>query len=263
MCIVGVDAGRDNVKIYTPQYVIKFPSTLATYRERDIESEPKEHEYIIEYQGRKWFGGYLAKIEGLHQITFKRESKAHEQTIINILTALTNFDESEFKIITGIPIQSPKEDKKALLKLLNGKHEIIVNGESYKFTITAEVAKEGAGGFWANPQEGKIRILDFGSRTVNYATIDNYSYIDKESGTFDFGFNSDKVLDIEGMVLSITTNLERYWKPTDKVLLIGGGGTIALPYVKKYYANVSLINNPIMANAKGFYNIGEIKWQKE
>lgn len=75
--IVGVDAGNYQVKVVHRKGVDIFPSDIEEYRERNLEQKFSDNDMIVEYEGRKYFAGTLAKYESEFCSTMMGESKAH------------------------------------------------------------------------------------------------------------------------------------------------------------------------------------------
>jgi plasmid segregation protein ParM len=149
--------------------------------------------------------------------------------------------------------------------MLKGWHTIVVNGIEKSFHIrNVECAAEGISSFWSNPQNGLVRILDIGSGTVNYSTVFDQRYIDKDSGTLSFGVNTNKSNNLQALARGIATHTLKKWSPQDRVFVVGGISDTILPHLKQYFPNVEVLYpifnqqyiNPIIANAIAFYIIG-------
>lgn len=270
--IVGIDAGNNEVKVMGSLGVMKFPSTIGAYRERNLTNKLSQHDMIVEYKGRKVFAGSLAE-ESFLGGAIMGQSKAHEDALLRIIIALHRYsNSSNYDVIVGQPIGMHKdEEKRAIKEMLQDTHEITINEETRKFRITrAEVAAEGGAAFWSAPTDGTVRLIDLGSGTVNCATIKNRKYLDLGSFSLPFGMNTvgtEDMREIARGIVSMTS--AKKWQKNDKVLLIGGVAKQLVDPMRKYYPKSEVIKpviktdggvqvaNPIYANAIGFYHIGK------
>lgn len=258
MMIVGVDGGKSALKGCSSSGLYSHPSRLYNYRDFKVEnSELGAKDYIVEFQHKKYFGGTLGIKEGEFPVFHSGLTKINKATLINILVYLSRFNHNEFKIVVGCPITiRTNEEKENLSKLITGKHNIIVNGNLNTIDIIeCKVAPEGAGAFWSQPRDGIVNGLDFGSTTTNYFRVENKEYRDKKSGTFDWGFENVTNMDHEAMASSIASQLENKWNKNESLMLCGGGAKVMEEYIKKYFPNCFIAENPVFANAIGFHKI--------
>jgi plasmid segregation protein ParM len=235
-----------------------FPSYIGEWRERKLKSSIRD-DIELEYQGEKYFVGDLARDESEFVRSMMTDSKAHEDTLLLVLTALHKAGaEGSVKVMTGLPVDQHTEYEKSKLKsLLIGPHLVKVNGVEKEINIErVEVAIEGGAAFWSNPVPGKVRIIDAGSKTVNYLTMQNKRYIDRESGTLPFGFDTNKTNDIKQISNRIAGEVSKKWKSEDSVLLVGGKARELQIHLSQYFKNMDVAPNHLYANAKGFYKIG-------
>src|SRR5690606_24649738 len=128
-------------------------------------------------------------------------------------------------------------------KLLKGAHTIKVNGIEMSFTINnIEVAAEGVSAYWSSYTESSLtRILDVGSGTINYATVLEGRYIDKDSSTLSFGVNTNKTNDLSSLARGIATQLSKKWSQSDAVCVVGGVSEEITPYMKEYFPNAEIL----------------------
>jgi plasmid segregation protein ParM len=268
--ILGCDLGNGMIKVAGERGVISFVSTLGEYRERNLKSVFSQDDLWYEYEGRKGFAGTLA----LHESNFKGavggSTKAHEDTLIRLLLAISKYDpESKaesYKVVVGQPISTHTEAEKARIKKLIKKDHIIkVNDQERSIKIKeAEVSAEGGVAFWSAPKKGLVRILDFGSATVNGATLIDGKYIDKDSFTYDNGMNTAN--DLQSFMRAVFIECQyRHWSKSDRIFLVGGSAKKMQEYASNFFENVELlypilnqsIVDPIYANAIGMYNIAK------
>jgi plasmid segregation protein ParM len=256
--IYSVDCGRSSLKLVSATKMFHFPAYIGEWRERRLKNVYRD-DIELEYEGERYFVGALAKNESEFVRSMMTDSKAHEDTLLLVVTALHKAGaEGSVKVMTGLPVdQHTEEEKQKLKNLLIGDHLVKVNGVEREIHIArVEVAIEGGAAFWSNPLPGKIRILDAGSKTVNYLTMQNKRYIDRESGTLPFGFDTNKTNDIKQISNRIAGEVSKKWKSDDKVLLVGGKAKELQHYMSQYFNDMEVAPNHLYANAKGFYKIG-------
>ncbi|KYD30044.1 ParM/StbA family protein [Geobacillus sp. B4113_201601] len=271
--ILGIDAGNEKTKVVTEKGVFLFESSMGEYRERKLIQRFGEDDMIFEYEGRKWFAGTIAQYECEFGGTRKGDSKAHEEAKLRILLAIHRYsNETVNDIVVGQPISTHSESEKIKIKdMLKGTHFLKVdygNGFLEKKIVirNVEVAAEGSSAILSHPQKNLVRIIDIGSGTVNFATILNMRYIDRDSFTERFGLATVRTNDLEAIARRIANVALAKWNEHDYVLLCGGGAKPLYPYLKQYFSNSNLLlpihNNqyhePTFANAIGFYRIGEM-----
>lgn len=277
MLLVGVDAGNNNVKIFGPYGEKIFPSELGEYRERRLKQTFSDNDIIYEYNGKKGFAGTLAQFESQFTASRMGESKAHEEMLIRVLLGLHKYSTKDsYSIVVGQPISRHTENEKRKMKsILEGRHEITVNGARRNILIErAEIAAEGGAAFWSFPTKGLVRVLDIGSGTVNGATLNDGRYIDRDSFTIRDGLETLITNDLEQFIRKICLHALKYWDIDDAVLVCGGGAKKCIDLMYEYFSNVNIIYpkvetfsknggvgfkqlEPIFANAVGFYNIAK------
>lgn len=257
--IVGVDAGNHEIKAVGDNGSIKLLSDIGEYRERNLKQTHGTDDIEFIYKGRKGFAGTLARYESEFGGSIGGDSKAHEDTLIRVLIALWKYGgEGTYRIVVGQPIASHSSlEKQRIKEMLLGPHDIEINKIMYHFLIDRiEVAAEGGAAFWSSPERGLVRIIDVGSATVNCATLLDGRYIDKDSFTLGFGFNTTKSQDYPALVRAIAAEALKKWKPTDKVRLVGGAAHLLSFPMSNYFAVTTTEPSSIFANARGFYQIG-------
>lgn len=282
MQFIGIDVGRDSVKVFTENKCFKFKSKVAEWRQRKLINESEEGKYEIELDGEKYFIADLA-VEGFYEREMLTESKINFETKLLFLSALALAlkDDKNYQVITGLPVkQHIEEIKKQLNILLSGDYLIKVNKKVIRININnIWIAPEGAASAWdlvlnengkliSSPLlDSKIRVIDIGNRTINYCTLDKFKYIDKESGTLDYGCvllkNADNY-SLDNFARKIYADLSARWltfNHTDIVVISGGGALLLKENFKNIFQIVYF--NDDYGNARGYYKMGRLKWQKE
>jgi len=266
---IGIDAGNYAVKICGDKGLLHFNSAIGEAREIKLQQQHGYDDMVFEYEGEKGFAGSLAEYESEFGGSLMGMSKMHRDTKLRVLIGIHRYCEtykvsdSNFEIVVGQPISNHSiEEKEKIKSMLKGEHVITVNGIERSFNISkVEVAAEGVTSFWSNPSQGKVRILDIGSGTVNFATVIDSRYVDRESGTIPFGVNTNKSDSLKSLSRGVATHTLKKWSADDKVLLVGGIAETVLPHIKEYFTNVEVLYpvfngqyvNPIYANAIAFY----------
>lgn len=271
--ILGVDAGNDSIKICGSFGLLKFPSAIGEARSLNLQQRHGEDDIYFEHNGRKGFAGTLALFESEFCGSIMGDSKAHEDTLLRVLIGIHKYlttyklNYNRFKVVLGQPISKHTQEEKDFIKrMIKGSHTITVNGvEKTFYILECQIAAEGASSYYSSlPHEGLVRILDIGSATINYATILNNKFIDKDSGTLPFGCNTNKSNDLYSMTRGIVSNVSKKWDKEDVVLVVGGISESACSFLQVYFPNANQLMpihnndyvNPIYANAIAFYNIG-------
>jgi plasmid segregation protein ParM len=266
---VGVDAANCEVKICSREGVFKFPSDIGEYRERNLVQEHGNYDLVWEYDKRRGFAGTLAQAESELGGSRKGGTKAHFDAKLRALLGLYLLDDDVFDIVIGQPIgQHNPVEKQKIKEMLKGWHIITVNGKRKRIFIrNIEVASEGASSIMGDPKQGLIRLIDIGSGTINFATLKDMRYIDKDSFTEPFGMETLKTKDLSSISRAIVNRALNKWSATDKVYLVGGGAEPLLPFLKEDFSNCELLQpkiktktgmqivRTVYANAVGFYKI--------
>lgn len=272
--IVGIDAGGNQVKVFGERGTDIFLSELGEYRDLKLTNRILPDDMVYEYRGDRGFAGTLAQRESEFSGSMMGSNKAHHDMVIRVLIALHRYAVKEYghyNIIVGQPITNHTEAYKSLMKgMLIENHEFTLNGVTKYINIErVEVSAEGASSYWSSPRNGKIRIIDAGSGTVNIATIDNGMYIDKESDTLEFGLNTNISNDLEAFSRRVAISCLKKWGRNDKVLLVGGHAIELLTYMRYHFPNsevlqpnvlvkgTSTVLHPIYANAVAFYYVAK------
>ncbi|QOY37999.1 ParM/StbA family protein [Anaerobacillus isosaccharinicus] len=103
-----------------------------------------------------------------------------------------------------------------------------------------------------------IRVVDGGSKTINYVTLKNRRYVDRESGTLDFGFETNKSTNDKQLVARIAGELGKKWEVEDVIWTVGGKASVLADYLQPYFENVAPMPNALYANAMGYYKMGRV-----
>ncbi len=261
--ILGIDAGNHSTKVCGPSGVLKFPSDLGEYRERRLMQVHGPDDMVYLHQGKRGFAGTLARAESEFGGSMQGITKAHGDMLIRVLLAIHRYGgDDRFRIVVGQPIEAHTEvEKLKIISMLTGRHTIGINGLEKTFTIeAAKVAAEGGAAFWANPIDGLVHQLDIGGGTVNWATLDNRRYIDKDSFTLLFGGSNNKTYDLEAMARAIAARASKY--RANRVRIVGGLAEDIVQYVQAHFPQATVQYPvlqqklpPVYANAVGFYQI--------
>lgn len=257
--ISAIDAGNYETKFYDGKEVRRFPSVIGEYRDRNIRQQQGDYDYEWEYNGDRGFAGTLALFESECAESQKGETKAHPDARLRILLALHQFSRStENSILVGQPISRHTAEEKATIKqMLLGRHELTVNKQRRIILIQrCEVAAEGVSAGLLVPGGGIVRVIDIGSGTVNFGTLQDRRFTDK--GSFTLGTGLETLRNVQLMAFGRQIALRALaagWKKDDVVYLCGGGAEELLQHLIPYFPSVQLITDPATANVRAFYLI--------
>jgi len=273
MIHIGIDTGRKLTKV-AGENVLIFPSVVGTARRLKLENEA---DYDIKIDGKHYFVGWLAD-EAYDRREMASESKIHDETRVLFLTALSLMLNSEepLLITSGLPVSQYSPETKILYNgLVQGRHQIEMKGMRINANIDLiHVLPEGAGAWWdaVLSESGRIsdhslmrqpvtRILDLGSRTINYLTLIEGRYLDRCSGTFNYGClemeRPDN--DPDRFTRRIMADLTKQWsdiKRSDVLFLTGGGALKMRDAFAREFLTIIVACNPVTANVRGYRKMG-------
>lgn len=262
MSIIGLDVGRNGVKAYTGTAGFTFSSIVGEGVERKLRTDYDGTGFDVIFEGERYFVGELARNESEYWRAMMTDEKAHTDTLILALVAVHRANKPDVTVVTGLPVdQHDEAHKNALRSLMMGKRgglwEITVNGERRHIRIAdVKVAVEGGGAFWSEPQDGVVRVIDAGSKTVNYVTMRDRRYNNRESGTLPFGFNTNKTDNVRQFAARVAGEVGKKWSAEDTVLVSGGRAKELAEVLTPYFPKARPVQNPLYANAIGYYRAG-------
>ncbi len=287
MKCIGIDVGRDSVKVVTARNKLEFKARVGEWRDRKITFGGN---YEVEIDGEKYFIADLVE-ESFFGRQILLSSKVQLETRVLFLSALalTIEDQDNFTVNTGIPIQQyTPENISEILTFLSGNYQVRINQEYRQVNVqNINIAAEGEGAYWdyVLDENGKIinnrnfskkdiiRVIDIGSRTINFCTVASEKLLDRDSGTLSYGIleltnaMGDEDMTIEDikedMLIEFTRriigDLSRKWLSRNlkkNIVILSGGGAILLQkYLRSYFPVVIVSNDPVFANARGFYKM--------
>ncbi|MGG2024190.1 ParM/StbA family protein [Gottfriedia sp. S16(2024)] len=267
---IGIDAGNDGTKVAYDGGVFSFPSCIGEARDRKLENKHGAYDLDVVFRNKRYFMGTLAKYESDMIRQTGGLSKVKEETLLRVLTALflaykTDYSEIiSVNVVVGQPIKMHTPDEKSKLRhIIEGTHSIKVNGAEKTFHIAkCSVAAEGASAYFSLQfYEEIVRIIDIGSGTVNFATIRENRFIDRDSNTLNFG--TEKTNDHEALAKAIVAFVDNRWNKKDKIYIVGGShekfaellcDELNINILKPASLSAGELS-PIYANAIGFYRI--------
>lgn len=264
--VVSVDNGGHSTCVVTKNNEEMFFSVKGLYGERTLTTTNGKHDFVVEYLDEKYVMGNLGRYDCAMPIEMHTKSKQHLFYDLSTLVGIHQYGFSSNYLISSVPIKMHNDNEKSgIIERLRKTHTITVNGITRTFTIDdVKIAPESAVAYWLKEPKGKTRWLDLGSRTINFSTTLNEDgiirFIDTESGTF-FGKGLealDEQYNAKGLADYIYGRLIKIWNVDDKIYLLGGGcfDESLILFIKKYFANAEVMENPKMANAKAMYRLG-------
>ncbi len=260
---LAVDCGRYAVKVLgANHYLDRFPSYVGETRERRLINAPRDTDITLTTSLGTFFVGDLAKDESQGGARIMTANKIHQDTQLLIMAAVARAaqDGDAFVVTTGLPVEHHTPDMAEGMKtLLRGHFSCAVNDVAKRFSIDrVNIAVEGASAYatLCAGQGGVRRILDIGSRTVNYGTIIDGRYRDRESGTLDFG--ADTIGEPAALSRRIVAELSRALPDLNAdTYLIGGGAILCATHLRPYFATLRHVLEPEWVNTRAFFEIGE------
>lgn len=286
MCkLLTIDLGNTLLKVFSENGGVFYENRIL-----QKDASLLLYEDYIEYEGKTYVIG-----EGSYIHEFIKTNKLFIPQVLYCIAKNLGTQKDSVNLILGLPV-SQIENKKLLIDALANKtFDIVVNGESKKIKIrTVGVVSEGVSAFYSLPsRQGKIAIVDLGSRTTNITTWTN----GKSDGTqFTINLGTTHLLSkIKDKMLSmgITVELEKVWwllsgdnfnlKAFDAeikqhmkqlkneiikdcpliqfydIKLCGGGVHFFKNEFKDSFPRVDTFGKYLLANAEGNYNIGVAK----
>ncbi|ANY70427.1 hypothetical protein BBD42_30970 [Paenibacillus sp. BIHB 4019] len=274
--IIGIDPGTAYVKVVNRNGAFIFNSAIGEWHERRLKNVFGDDDMEWKYNGRLGFAGTIAQFESDYGGSLKGETKANEDAKLRVLLAIhRHSNDVDNAIVVGQPISKHNdEEKKAIKKMLLGKHELTVNGICKKINITrVEVAAECASTGVLEAPTGYYHTADLGGGTFNWATCFNDGkrilFIDRASDTEGFGMGTGKDQDVEPDIAEMTraliTKTANRWGKHNPVRVIGGVADKVAEALQGSYTNVTpyhpLVNgkrvSPTFANAVAFYTFAK------
>ena len=287
MCkkLITIDLGNTLLKVFSEKGGV-------FYENRMIEKDPSQlidEEHII-VDGKCYVMGI-----GSYQHQFIKTSKAFLPQVLYCVAKNLLNSKNTVNLILGLPA-SQIENKSILIEALANKtFDVVVNGEAKKLKIgTVGCVAEGVSSFYSLPhRQGKIAIVDLGSRTTSVVTFTSGKQ-DATPITINIGTTNllSKIKD-KMLSMGITVELEKVWwlleggnfdlklfdaeiKEHMKQLkneimkdcpllqfydirLCGGGTHFLKNEFKDSFPKVDVIDKYLFANAQGNYNIGVAK----
>lgn len=269
--VIGLDIGRSGVKAYAGTKQLTFPSIVGEANERKLVTDYGDQGYEVSFEGTRRFIGTLAQMESSRWRYMMVDEKATRDALTLALTALHQAGFQDYIVVTGLPVeQHVDENKRKFRDLLLGNRsgvwDVTVNGVRRVFRIEdVKIAVEGGAAFWSDPRDGLVRLIDAGSKTVNYITMQDRRYIYLKSGSLPFGFQTErrtrdgrKSVDIVEFADQVAGELGAVdWRSDDTVLVAGGRAKELSEALRTYFPKAEPLPNALFANAIGYYRAGK------
>lgn len=279
---LGIDAGNFQVKVVGPGGADRFSSFIAPSRPMTLGELDRDH-LLVGFNGREYFAGELSR-QSTASGSDATISKAHDEVLIRVLLALyrNDPDAKEHEIVVGQPIVThTKEEKEKIKQLLQGPHDITINGEERTFRIkSVGVSPEGASVALLDPEKGRSHVIDVGSGTMNWATVEFDGKVvrfqDNESDTEEVGLTTGRKnryeVTMEEVAMKLGRKLKSRWDPQEPVRVVGAVAELLVEPLKQYFPNAvayrptvsfktgdnafsAQVLEPVFANAAAFYSI--------
>ncbi len=218
---IGIDLGYGFVKISDGKKDKLFPSVVGQARNlRYVTDESPEQNMInnlhVAVDGREYFVGDLANRQS-DVVLFSLNESRMDESISKVLltTALALLAEghnTNFNIVTGLPVGFFTETKQTVTQLFKGRHKISLkrnqtSDQDYTVMVNeVKVLPEPFGSLFdlildytgnivdENLAASKVGIIDIGFRTTDYIVVDNLENIDRLSGSSNTALSTAYVL---------------------------------------------------------------------
>ena len=285
--IVGADVGNQDSKFYSGGKSIVIPSYACQERLREIDNITEE--YHLRINGKMWWTGDLARMEyGSREIEKNKLMRDSNLPLLLTGISLLMAEQPELlvSVVGGTPISDYSDCTLTLREIIKNTWNTEICGKRKTMHIIDVLTMpEGASvGFYlvlddkgkAHSKPDVLRIIDIGSKTINFASFRKMRYIASESGTLPFGTTSAQIetykrvaskIDIlpdevkpddeslYNLSVRARSEINKWWRSWDEVNLAGGGAELLrdiLPY--------PVVPNPQIASAIGNYRVGMNKW---
>lgn len=207
---VVVDNGRDAVKAECNGDYKLIKSVVAPARDFNMEVDLSKPEYFwLVYNGKEYFVGELAYKQSDIGTQNRGREKNTETDIIKLLCVSSLYADhgDRVTLLTNIPARDWRDQRETLVRSIKGNHVVMHKAGVKKDKVISysidEVfpLPEGAGIFYGYVYNEKLEllhpdlvkcnvlVLDIGDQTVNYITMAEGEYIDKDCGTLDLGLH--------------------------------------------------------------------------
>lgn len=272
--LISADMGRSESKFYSNNQKLKFRSVVGEWHQRNLNTEGS---YDVNINGQNYFIGELALKESFLPKEMSTESKIHEETLLLFLCGIASLAQQDSLIVsTGLPINlfNPKV-RDDLLTLLRGRHIVTFAGYKPKqfYIDQITVCPESGGTYFSEAKKkpelkyGKVRVINIGSRTVNFCVTEDSNFINKDSGCLSYGAMQLKnsKANYQEIARKIFSDLSSKWidyEEDETVLLSGGGAIILEEYLKQYFKRAIISSEPIYSDVLGFWEMANIKHGK-
>lgn len=259
--VVGADIGKFQPKFFCNGGGFTFRSLISPSRDTSNEKLTlTDQRLLVQFNGKEYFVGKLAADEGGNvYINSTDVSKTDDVTLINLLTGLHRIPGNKFTVIISNPFsKNKKEHRKKMRELLLGEHEITVNRIKKRIIIERiGINIEGFPAYYTLQLPHNLNIFDFGSSTVHCLAIRDGEFISTRSHTHEEGMESFGRNDYENIAYSLYQSMQHKWSDGDyPALLIGGGLPKFKDHIAKYYKDVIIHPEPVLATAMGNYVMG-------
>jgi plasmid segregation protein ParM len=276
MQIISTDMGRSESKFYSNNQKFKFRSVVGEWHQRNLNTDGS---YDVSINNENYFIGDLALKESYLLREMSTESKIHEETKILCIVGISLLvQQNEIIVSTGLPINLFNLNvRDNLVALLKGNYTVTFKGFKPKqFSINQiTVCPEGGGTYFYEAKKrpelkyGKVRCINVGSRTVNFCSIEDGNFINRDSGTLNYGATQLKnsKADHQSFARKIFADLSSKWinyNENEEIVILSGGGVISLDiYLKQFFKKVIVSDEPIYSDVLGFNEIAQAKYGRQ
>ncbi len=198
MKTIAFDIGYSSIKTEVHNNI---PSIVGPARDLSdipmLGNLPPEENLQIEVNGEQYFVGQLAAKHSSNPIfSLRKERYDSNQGLVLMETtiALLAGNDSEIRVITGLPVDYQKTQRSSLEEKLRGPHRVLLNGQPKRtFVQEVKVIPQPMGIFFhhylddeAKPTDSRwknhrVGIVDIGYGTTDIAVVAGGQYVDEYS----------------------------------------------------------------------------------
>lgn len=259
----GLDVGRKASKLYSEGIRDIFLSYVGTYRPLRLERQLTDDDMIVEYGGKAYYVGAIARDESYDGVQSFLTTKAHFDTKLLGLVALHRNvqDGEEISIVTGHPVENHVDpEKERMRQLYHGSHDLTVNAVRKRFMVSSvSITAEGAATMFLLPKRPMAAHgIDGGSSTTNFVTWQRGAWVDRLSGTLPYGFENIQNLGLEQYARMIAYDVTKHINSYRGIVYTVGGRAEELAKALQEFLPVPVkaIDDGLFANARAYYELG-------
>ena len=286
--IVGVDIGYGFTKIKSDSQQFKFPAIVGQGEDLDFQSAILSDDELLNnlnvvIDNEKYFVGQMALRESAFKefTTNKDRSENKEMEILTktALSLLVKDNNTEFKVVTGLPVEDYTNQKESVIKTIKGELKVKFILNNKQFTKKAKVSecivipqpmgtfynilidfKDGQVKYNEDFKEARIGIIDPGHLTTDFILIDQMKYVNRQSTSINVGLGESLELIRKEFMSKYNRDIKDYemLSHIENGYIKNKGERVSLDkYEEKFYQGLA---NEITSKAKRIWDVNGIDY---